>query len=108
MSEWREEQNNDIYISPVVRLVKQNLHQNYKVQENDPSGMKILMKYRRDLVLKKGLLYRKFQLKNQSDVVFQFVLPKPFPKKTVGNGPNVSSPISILLGQNVGWHPHTY
>ena len=82
-SEWREEQDTGIDIGPVVRLVKQNLHQNYKVQESDPSGMKVLMKYRRDLVLKKGLLYRKVQLKNQSDVVFQFVLPKTFQKKTV-------------------------
>ena len=27
VSEWREEQNNNIDIGPVVRLVKQNLHQ---------------------------------------------------------------------------------
>ena len=81
--EWREEQNNHIDIGSVVRLLKQNLHQNYKVRESNPSGMKILMKYFKDLVLMKGLLYRKVQLKNQSDIVFQFVLPKTFQKKTV-------------------------
>ena len=82
-SEWREEQNNDIDIGPVVRLVKQNLHQSYKVKEDDPTGMKILMKYHRDFILRKGFLYRKVQLKNQYDIVFQFVLPKTFQKKTV-------------------------
>ena len=66
-----------------MELVTQNLHHNYKMKESDTSGMRILMKYCKDLVLKKGLLYRKVQLKNQSDVVFQFVLPKIFQKKTV-------------------------
>ena len=81
--------------------------------------MKILMKYHRDLVLRKGLLYRKVQLKNQSDIVFQFVLPKTFQKKTVlafsqqngtyGNGPNVSSSsIQIFLAQNVLRHNNTH
>ena len=77
--EWKEEQNNDIDIGPVVKLVKQNLHQNYKVRENDAPGIKILLKYCKDLVLKKGLLYRRVQLKNQPDVV----LPKTFQMKTV-------------------------
>ena len=62
-SEWREEQNKNIDIGPVERLIKQNLYQSYKVKEDDPTGMKILMKYCRDLILRKGLLYRKVQLK---------------------------------------------
>ena len=82
------------------------------MKEDDPTGMKIIMKYHRDLVLRKGLLYRKVQLKNQSHIILQFVLPKTFQKKTVlafhdkmghmGIDRNISSsPIQIFLAQNV-------
>ena len=44
-SEWKEEQSNNIDIGPIVKLVKQDLHWNYKVKESDPYGMRVLMKY---------------------------------------------------------------
>ena len=38
--------------------------------------MRVLLKYKQDLFMKNGLLYRKVKLKNHDTVVNQFVLPK--------------------------------
>ena len=38
--------------------------------------MRVLLKYKQDLVIRNGLLYRKVKLKNQDSVVNQFILPK--------------------------------
>ena len=42
----------------------------------DSSGMLVLLNYRKDLFIKNGLLYQKVMLKNHSEPIFQFVLPK--------------------------------
>ena len=49
---------------------------NYVAKETDSSGTQVLLKYRKDLFLKNGLLYQKVVLKNHSGPVFQFVLPR--------------------------------
>ena len=41
------------------------------------------MKYRKDLILKNGLLYRKTNLKNHPEFVVQFALPKRFICKVI-------------------------
>ena len=41
------------------------------------------MKYRKDLFLKNGLLYQKVMLKNHSEQVSQFVLPKNYVCKVI-------------------------
>ena len=38
--------------------------------------MRVLLKYKQDLFLRNGLLYRKAKLKNHDSVINQFVLPK--------------------------------
>ena len=38
--------------------------------------MRVLIKYKQDLLVRNGLLYRKVKLKNHDNVVNQFVLPK--------------------------------
>ena len=45
--------------------------------------MSVLLKYRKDLFLKNGLLYQKVMLKNHSEPRFQFVLPKNFVCKVI-------------------------
>ena len=40
--------------------------------------MRILLKYQKDLMMKEGLLYRKFLLKGHDQPIAQFVLPEPF------------------------------
>ena len=52
-------------------------------KEMDSSGMRVLLKYRKDLFLKNGLLYQKGMLKNHSEPISQFVLPKNFVCKVI-------------------------
>ena len=55
----------------------------YVAKEMDSSGMQVLLKYRKDLFLKNGLLYQKMMLKNHSEPISQFVLPKNFVCKVI-------------------------
>ena len=55
----------------------------YKAQEIDSLVTRVLLKYRKDLVLKNGLLYRRTNLKNHLELVVQFVLPKKFVRKAI-------------------------
>ena len=43
----------------------------------------ILLKCKKDLILKNGLLYRKTNLRNHPELVVQFVLPKRFIHKVI-------------------------
>ena len=52
-------------------------------KEMDSSGMQILLKYRKDLFLKNGLLYRKVMFKNHSEPISQSFLPKNFIHKVI-------------------------
>ena len=49
----------------------------------DSSGIRFLLKYRKDLFLKNGLLYQKVMLKNHPGPIPQFVLPKNFVCKVI-------------------------
>ena len=49
----------------------------------DSSGMQVLLKYRKDLFLKNGLLYQIVMLKNHPEQISQFVLPKNFIHKVI-------------------------
>ena len=49
----------------------------------DSSGMPVLLNHRKDLFLKNGLLYQKVMLKNHSEPISQFVLPKNFVCKVI-------------------------
>ena len=55
----------------------------YIAKEGDPSGMAVLLKYQKDLMVKEWLLYRKVLLKGHGQPMAQFVLPEPFRCKTV-------------------------
>ena len=71
-----KEQEMDEDIGPIFKLVQQGKHLQYTCKERDFSRMRVLLKYKQDLVVKNGLLYRKVKLKNHDTVVNQFVLPK--------------------------------
>ena len=49
----------------------------------DSSAICVLLKYRKDLILKNGLLYRKTNLKNHPELVVQFALPKRYLHKVI-------------------------
>ena len=53
------------------------------MREDNPSGMRVLLKYQQDLCLKNGLVYHKVQLKNHQLSIQQFVLPEPFHKQVI-------------------------
>ena len=56
-SEWVKEQYEDSDIGSVIQLLKTNRVGKYMAKEMDSSGMLVLLKYRKDLFLKNGLLY---------------------------------------------------
>ena len=60
--EWKFKQECNPDIGPVVQLVKGKKLFKYANKEGDPSGMRVLLKCCKDLILKNGLLYRKAQL----------------------------------------------
>ena len=72
--DWRNAQENNTDIRPVVQLMKAENHLQYANKEGDPSGINIIFMYRKDLILKSGLLYRKIQLRGHDEPVNQFVL----------------------------------
>ena len=53
-------------------------HLQYTCKEGHSSGMRVLLKYKQDLFVKNGLLYRKVKLKNHDTAVNQFVLPRTY------------------------------
>ena len=81
--EWVKEQCEDVDIGATIHLLKTGKLGKYIAKEMDSSGMQVLLKYRKDLFLKNGLLYWKVMLKNHSEQISQFVLPKNFICKVV-------------------------
>ena len=83
LDEWKQAQAGDPDIGPIVELLKTKQLQQYKVKEDDSSGMRVLLKYQQDLCLKNGLVYCKVQLKNHQLSIQQFALPEPFHKQVI-------------------------
>ena len=81
--DWRQEQSSDKDIRPVKELMKQKRHLQYACKEGDSSGMKVILKYKQDLELKNGLLYRKVQLQNHDKVKHQFILLENYRKRAI-------------------------
>ena len=81
--EWVKEQHEDSDIGSVIQLLKTDKVGKYMAREMDSSGMWALLKYRKDLFLKNGLIYQKVMLKNHSEPISQFVLPKNFVCKVI-------------------------
>ena len=81
--EWVKEQHEDLDIGAAIQLLKSDKLGKYGAKEMDSSGIQVLLKYRKDLFLKNGLLYQKVMLKNHSEPIFQFVLPKNFVCKVI-------------------------
>ena len=71
--DWIKEQMGNADIYKIIQLLESNQLSTYKAQEIDPSAVRVLLKYRKDLVLKIGLLYRRANLKNHPELVVQFV-----------------------------------
>ena len=81
--DWQKEHASDPNIGRVLELMKQDKVMSYKSAKNDPSGLRVYLKFRKDLVLKNKLLYQKVKLKGHDTSVFQFVLPHSFCNHTL-------------------------
>ena len=81
--DWKKEQVSDPHIGRVLELMKQDKLMSYKSTRNDPSGLRVYLKFRKDLVLKNKLLYQKVKLKGHDTSVFQFVLLHSFCNHTL-------------------------
>ena len=81
-SQWQKEQLQDPEIGPVLRLVMEKRHLQYKIRPIDNPGTKIILQFKDNLKLVEGLLYRKWLYKNEM-VYLQFVLPETYRKRTV-------------------------
>ena len=81
--DWKMQQQADSDIVPIITLINNKAFLKYVAKEGDPSGIRVLLKYQKDLMMKEGLLYRKVLLKGHDQPITQFALPKPFRCKTV-------------------------
>ena len=82
-SDWIKEQSKDSDINHIVQLLKSNKLKKYVAREIDSSGIRVLLKYCKDLFLKDGLLYQCVSLKNHPGPISQFMLPKNFVHKVI-------------------------
>ena len=81
-AQWKHEQLEDPEVGPVLKLLMEKKHLQYKIKKDDNSGIKILLRFKEHLKIVNGLLYRKWLYK--SEVAYlQFVLPISYRRKTV-------------------------
>ena len=76
-----EQQASDI--GPIIAIINNKALMQCVAKEGDPSGMRVLLRYQKDLMMKEGLLYRKVLLKGHNQPITQFVLPEALRCKTV-------------------------
>ena len=66
-----------------MQLLQSDKLKKYVAREMDSSGIQVLLKYPKDLLLKNGLLYQRVTLKNHQGPITQFELPKNFVCKVI-------------------------
>ena len=59
-AQWKQEQLEDPEIGPVLKLMMEKKHLQYKTKKDDNPGVKILLRFKENLKLVEGLLYRKW------------------------------------------------
>ena len=72
---WKMEQQVDSDIGPIIIPINNKTLLQYVSSVGDSSGMRFLLKYQKDLMMKEGLWYRKVMLKGHDQPIVQFVLP---------------------------------
>ena len=81
--DWLKEQKADGAIAKAIQLVTVNKHLQYKCKPGDGDEFKTIMRFKKNLVLKDGLLYHKVDLKGHDQKVHQFLVPSQFRTKTI-------------------------
>ena len=52
--DWKKEQQASPHIGPVITLINKKAHLQHVLRVGDPSGMKVLLKFQKDLMTKGG------------------------------------------------------
>ena len=81
-NQWKQEQQQDPKIGPVLNLVVGKKHLQYKIKKDDDPGSKILLMFKEHLRIVDGLLYHK-RLYKAEVVYLQFILSTTYRKKTM-------------------------
>ena len=61
-SNWVKEQSEDSDINLIIQLLKSDKLKKYVAKETVSSGVRVILKYCRDLFLRNGLLYQRVTL----------------------------------------------
>ena len=77
-NKWQQRQKQDPEIRAIVQMIKEDNWEHYRYSKKDPESMKSYVKVRNELMLHRGLLYRKLRLKNRDKDTYQFVVSTEF------------------------------
>ena len=76
--DWIAAQKQDPVLNQLVTLIKSKTLGHRKHHTNDSSELKSMLRIKNQLILRKGLLFRKMKKGNQEGSILEFVVPKQF------------------------------
>ena len=76
--DWLDAQKQDPVLYELITLIKSKTLGHRKHHPNDSSELKSMLRIKNQLILRKGLLFRKMKKGNQEGSVLEFVVPKKF------------------------------
>ena len=74
--DWLDAQKQDPVLNQLITLIKSKTLGHRKLHPNDSSELKSMLRIKNQLILRKGLLFRKMKKGNQEGSVLEFVVPK--------------------------------
>ena len=75
---WIEAQKQDVTINQLITLLKSKTLGHRKHHKNDSAEMKSMLRIKNQLILRKGLLYRKIKKGNWEGSILEFVVPTKY------------------------------
>ena len=76
--DWMAAQKQDPVLNQLITLIKSKTLGHRKHHTNDSSELKSMLRIKNQLILRKGLLFRKMKKGNQEGNIIEFVVPKQF------------------------------
>ena len=76
--DWIAAQKQDPVLNQLITLIKSKTLDHRKHHTNDSSDLKSMLRIKNQLILRKGLLFRKMKKGNKEGNVLEFVVPKKF------------------------------